>query len=329
MDLKNKRILVTGSGGFIGSHLTEELVRLGAEVSSLIHYNSEDRWGFIDDFPKEVKDQISIVTGDLKDSDCVRNAVRGKDIIFHLGANIAIPYSYLNPRDTIETNILGTLNVLTAAREFEVQKIIHTSTSEVYGTAQYLPIDEKHPLKGQSPYAASKIGADKIAESFFLSYNLPVAIIRPFNTYGPRQSARAIIPTIITQALTQDHIRLGSLTPKRDFTYVKDTVQGFIKAAESDKSKGEVINIGSNSEISVSELKKLISDIIGKEFRIILDEQRVRPEESEVMHLRCDNSKAKELLGWQPQYSIKDGLKETISWIQKNLDRYKIGRYTT
>ena len=246
MELFHKKILVTGAGGFIGSHLTERLVELGANVNAFLRYNSRNDWGLIELLTKEKLDKIEVVMGDLKDADAVRHAAKDIDIIFHLGSLIAIPYSYIHPRETIETNIIGTLNVLMAAKEHEVEKIIHTSTSEVYGTAKYVPIDEKHPLQGQSPYSPSKIGADKIAESFYRSYHLPLAIIRPFNTYGPRQSSRAVIPTIITQALTKGKIFLGSLHPTRDYTYVKDVVEAFIKVAESPKSIGEVINIGSN-----------------------------------------------------------------------------------
>jgi len=274
MNWNKKSVLVTGAGGFIGSHLTEYLVELGANVKAFVRYNSRNDWGMLELLPEEKLSQIEVITGDLKDADAVRHAAKDVDIIFHLGSLIAIPYSYIHPRETIETNILGALNVLMAAKENNVEKVIHTSTSEVYGTARYVPIDENHPLQGQSPYSASKIGADKIAESFYRSFNLPVAIIRPFNTYGPRQSARAVIPTIITQALTKEKIFLGSLHPTRDYTYVKDVVEGFIKVAESSKSVGEVINIGSNFEISIGDLANKIISLIGKNAEIVTDPVR-------------------------------------------------------
>jgi NAD dependent epimerase/dehydratase len=273
--------------------------------------------------PREKLNSMEVILGDLKDADAVRHAAKDVDIIFHLGSLIAIPYSYVHPRETIETNIIGTLNVLTAAKENGVEKIVHTSTSEVYGTAQYIPMDEKHPLQGQSPYSASKIGADKIAESFYRSFELPVAIIRPFNTYGPRQSARAVIPTIISQVLIGEKIFLGSLYPRRDYTYVKDVVEGFVKVAESPRSVGEVINIGSNFEISIGDLANKIISLTGKNAEIITDPARVRPQDSEVERLWCDNTKAKRLLGWRPTTSLKDGLKETTQWISNNIHLYK------
>ena len=320
---KNKKILVTGAGGFIGSHLVEKLVNLDAEVTAFVRYNSRSDFGFIEILPSEIKEKLNIVQGDLSDSDAVRNAVKGADIVFHLGALIAIPYSYINPRETIETNILGTLNVLTAAKENEIEKFIHTSTSEVYGTARYVPIDENHPLQGQSPYSASKIGADKIAESFYNSFDLPVAIIRPFNTFGPRQSARAVIPAIITQALSKEKIFLGSLHPTRDYTYIRDVVEAFIEVAESPKSTGEVINIGSNFEVSIGTLAEKIISLIGKNAEIITDPARIRPPKSEVEELWCDNTKAKRLLGWEPKTLIDDGLKKTIEWISEHIKLYK------
>ena len=323
MNWSKKSVLVTGAGGFIGSHLTERLVELGANVKAFVRYNSRNDWGMLELLPKEKLDKIEVIMGDLKDADAVRHAAKNVDIIFHLGSLIAIPYSYIHPRETIETNILGTLNVLTAAKENNIEKIIHTSTSEVYGTARYVPIDENHPLQGQSPYSASKIGADKIAESFYRSFNLPVAIIRPFNTYGPRQSARAVIPTIITQALTKEKIFLGSLHPTRDYTYVKDVVEGFIKVAESPKSVGEVINIGSNFEVSIGELANKIISLIGKNAEIVTDPVRVRPQDSEVERLWCDNTKAKRLLGWEPKTSLDEGIKKTIDWISNNINLYK------
>ena len=323
MNWNKKSALVTGAGGFIGSHLTEHLVELGANVKAFVRYNSRNDWGMLELLPEEKLSQIEVITGDLKDADAVRHATKDVDIIFHLGSLIAIPYSYIHPRETIETNILGALNVLTAAKENNVEKVIHTSTSEVYGTARYVPIDENHPLQGQSPYSASKIGADKIAESFYRSFNLPVAIIRPFNTYGPRQSARAVIPTIITQALAKEKIFLGSLHPTRDYTYVKDVVEGFIKVAESPKSVGEVINIGSNFEISIGDLANKIISLIGKNAEIVTDPVRVRPQDSEVERLWCDNTKAKRLLGWEPKTSLDEGIKKTIDWISNNINLYK------
>lgn len=324
MEWKNKKVLVTGAGGFIGSHLVERLVELGANVHAFVRYNSRNDWGMIELFPEETKKKIKIIAGDVRDIDAVHGAAKDIDIIFHLAAVIPIPYSYIHPREIIETNVIGTLNVLVAAKKNKIKRIIHTSTSEVYGTALYTPIDEKHPLQAQSPYSASKIAADKIAESFYLSYNLPVTIIRPFNTYGPRQSARAIIPTIITQALTKEEVFIGSRHPTRDLTYVSDTVEGFIKLAESDdKILGEVINIGSNFEISIGELASKIVSLTGKNVKILFDESRVRPEKSEVERLRADNMKALNLLNWEPKVSLDNGLKRTIDWISKNLHMYK------
>jgi NAD dependent epimerase/dehydratase len=322
-DWNKKNVLITGAGGFIGSYLTEHLVELGAETKAFVRYNSRNDWGLLELLPKDKLEQIEIIEGDLKDADAVRHAVEDVDIVFHLGSLIAIPYSYIHPRETIETNILGALNVLMAAKENGIEKFIHTSTSEVYGTARYVPIDEDHSLQGQSPYSASKIGADKIAESFYRSFNLPVAIIRPFNTYGPRQSARAVIPTIITQALTKEKIFLGSLHPTRDYTYVGDVVEGFVKVAESPKSLGEVINIGSNFEISIGDLANKIISLTGKNAEIITDSARVRPQDSEVERLWCDNTKAKRLVGWEPKTSLEEGLKRTIEWILNNINLYK------
>jgi NAD dependent epimerase/dehydratase len=323
MTWSKKSVLITGAGGFIGSHLTDHLIESGTSVKAIVRYNSRNNWGLLELLPKEKLNEIEVIMADLKDSDAIRDATKDVDIVFHLGSLIAIPYSYIHPRETIETNILGTLNILTAARENGVEKVVHTSTSEVYGTAQYVPIDEKHPLQGQSPYSASKIGADKIAESFYRSYKLPLAIIRPFNTYGPRQSARAVIPTIISQALTGENIFLGSLHPTRDYTYVKDTVDGFIKVAESPKSIGEVINIGSNFEISIGSLAEKIISMVGKKVEIITDPARVRPQDSEVNRLWCDNTKARELLGWTPSISINEGLEETIGWVSDHRELYK------
>ncbi len=319
-----KKVLVTGAGGFIGSHLIERLIDLGADVKGFARYNSRNDWGLLEIIPPQKLDSLQIVSGDLQDFDAVFSAVRDVDVIFHLGSLISIPYSYIRPRDTIENNILSTLNILTAARDLGVEKVVHTSSSEVYGTALYVPIDEKHPLQGQSPYSASKIGADKIAESFYCSFDLPVATIRPFNTYGPRQSARAIIPTIITQAIEQEKIKLGSLFPTRDYTFVKDTVNGFIRTAESKSSIGEVINIGSNFEISMGDLAQRISSLLNKDIEITQDSSRVRPLKSEVKRLWCDNAKAKRLLGWEPQVSLDEGLKETIEWISENKKMIKL-----
>lgn len=319
-----KKVLVTGAGGFIGSHLIERLVDLGAEVKGFLRYNSRNDWGLLEILPRHMLDSLQIVSGDLKDYDAVLDAAKDVDVIFHLGSLISIPYSYNRPRDTIENNISSTLNVLTAARDLGVEKIVHTSSSEVYGTALYVPIDEKHPLQGQSPYSASKIGADKIAESFYCAFDLPVATIRPFNTYGPRQSTRAIIPTIITQAIQQETIKLGSLFPTRDYTYVKDTVNGFIKVAESDRSIGEVINIGSNFEVSMGDLAGKISSLLDKKIDIIQDSSRVRPQKSEVQRLWCDNAKARRLLNWEPQVSLDEGLQETIDWIRENKNLIKL-----
>lgn len=327
MNWQTKKALVTGAGGFIGSHLVEQLTVLGATVRAFVRYNSRSDWGLLELLPKDKRNEVEVIMGDLRDGDAVRFAARDVDIIFHLGALIAIPYSYVHPRETIETNIMGTLNVLTRARETGVEKIVHTSTSEVYGSAQYLPIDEKHPLQGQSPYSASKIGADMIAESFCRSFELPVAIIRPFNTFGPRQSARAVIPTIISQALTKEQILMGSLHPTRDFTYIDDIVEAFIKVAESPNSTGEVINIGSNFEISIGDIAKKVIAIIGKNREIVIDPKRLRPEKSEVERLRSDNTKAKNLLEWEPKISFEVGLKRTIEWIADNINLYKPDLY--
>ncbi|MBM4452969.1 MAG: SDR family NAD(P)-dependent oxidoreductase [Chloroflexi bacterium] len=317
------KVLITGAGGFIGSHLAERLVELGSKVKVIVRYNSRSDWGLLEMLPKERLGEIEVIMGDLRDGDAVRSAAKDIDIIFHLGSLIAIPYSYIHPRETIETNIMGTLNILTAARENGVEKIIHVSTSEVYGTAQYVPIDEKHPLQGQSPYSASKIGADMIAESFCRSFELPLAIIRPFNAFGPRQSARAVIPAIISQALTQEYIYLGALLPTRDYTYIDDVVEAFIKVTKSPNSMGEVINIGSNFEISIGDIAKKVIAIIGKDKEVLADPKRIRPQKSEVLRLWCDNTKAKNLLGWEPKIGFDDGLKMTVAWISDNISLYK------
>jgi NAD dependent epimerase/dehydratase len=328
MELRNRKVLVTGAGGFIGSHLVERLLNDGCQVRAMVHYNSRGDWGNLDLLPKELKGRLEVVAGDVADPFSVKSAVMGCEVVFHLAALIAIPYSYIAPQSYVTSNVLGTLNVLQACRECGVEKVVHTSTSETYGTAIYTPIDENHPLQGQSPYSASKIGADKIAESFYLSFNLPVTIIRPFNTYGPRQSARAVIPTIISQILACNHrIKLGSLTPVRDFNFVKDAVEGFIGVAASDNSVGELINVGFGKGISVGELVKTIMLLIGKEVEIICEDDRVRPEKSEVMELICDNQKAAAVVGWQPRFSLEEGLRETIAFIEENLHLYKTDIY--
>ncbi len=324
MNWTGKKVLVTGSCGFIGSHLVERLVRLGADVRAFVYYNSFNNWGWIDSFPKEIKNNIEIFSGNIRDAYRVSQAVKDRRIVFHLAALIAIPYSYFSPESYVATNVVGTLNVLQAAREFKLEKIVHTSTSEVYGTAQYVPIDERHPLQGQSPYSATKIGADMMAESFYRSFNLPVAICRPFNTYGPRQSARAVIPTITIQTLQgRKRIRLGSVHPTRDFNYVGDIVAGFIKIAESPDTPGQVINIGSNQTISVGELVDKIKKIMQAEVEVVYDEARVRPKNSEVERLQADNKKARELLNWKPEVKLTQGLEQTIDWMKHNLHYYK------
>lgn len=327
MNWTNKKVLVTGAGGFIGSHLTERLVGLGAETKALVRYNSLSTYGWLDH--SNVKDSIEIVSGDICDGPNMRAALRGIDIVFHLAALISVTYSYENPDAFVRTNVEGTVNVFQAALDTGVGLVIHTSSSEVYGSARYAPIDEAHPLQGQSPYAASKIGADKMAESFYRSMELPVAVIRPFNTYGPRQSARAVIPAIITQALTQPTIRLGSLSPIRDFNYVSDTVDGYIRMAESPAAVGEVINVGSGRSISIGELAENIIKLVGSGTTIEQDDQRLRPKDSEVDRLIADNKKAKNVIGWEPQHSLEKGLTEVIEWIKSNLDHYQPGIYVT
>lgn len=317
----SERVLVTGSEGFIGSHLTESLVRSGFEVRAFVLYNSFGSRGWLDTVDPEVQSSIEFFAGDVRDAYGVRTAMRGVDVVYHLAALIAIPYSYHSPATYVDTNINGTLNVVQAARDFDVAKVVHTSTSEVYGTARYVPIDEQHPLQGQSPYSASKIGADQIALSFHRSFDTPVAVIRPFNTYGPRQSARAVIPTIITQiASGKRTVRLGALSPTRDFTYVSDTVRGFRALADADASVGEVINIGSDYEISIGDVATTIAEVMDVDIRIESDENRLRPEKSEVDRLWASNRKASELLGWAPEYRERDGfrrgLQETVRWFQ-------------
>jgi NAD dependent epimerase/dehydratase len=324
---ENKCVLVTGAGGFIGSHLVERLVGLGARVRATVRYNSRNDWGLLEVLPPTVKSRLDIRAGDLVDPFWTLQIAAGCDVIFHLAALIAIPYSYIAPQQFLAVNCTGTLNLLEAARRVGVERFVHTSTSETYGTAQYTPIDEKHPQRGQSPYAASKIGADKLVESYHLSFGIPAAIIRPFNTYGPRQSARAVIPTIISQGLDGEVIRLGLLTPRRDLNFVRDTVAGFIKVAEHPAAVGEVINVGSGVAVSIGEVVERIISLLGGNKRVINDEARVRPLASEVMELLCDNRKARELLGWQPQVSLEEGLNETIKFIRDHRERYKPEAY--
>lgn len=319
-------ILVTGADGFIGSHLTEALVRAGHEVRAFVLYNSFNSWGWLDHCPADLKGKFEVFSGDIRDPNGVRTAMKGCDSVAHLAALIAIPYSYHSPDTYIDTNIKGTLNVVQAARDLDVKKVIHTSTSEVYGSARFVPITEDHPTQGQSPYSASKIGADQIAMSFYTSFGTPVAVLRPFNTYGPRQSARAVIPTIITQiANGSRRIKLGAVHPTRDFNFVTDTVAGFIAALSSHRAIGEVINLGSNFEISIGDTAQTIADVMGAEIEIITDGQRLRPERSEVERLWASNEKAQELLGWSPKYGRLDGflcgLKETVAWFANSTNR--------
>jgi NAD dependent epimerase/dehydratase len=323
---KGRHVLVTGAGGFIGSHLAERLVQAGAQVRAFVHYNALGSWGWLDHSP--LRGEMEVAAGDICDRDSVRQAMPGVEVVFHLAALIAIPYSYHAPLSYVRTNVEGTLNVLQAGRDLEVERIVHTSTSEVYGSARYIPIDEDHPLQGQSPYSASKIGADKLAEAYYCSFALPVTTLRPFNTYGPRQSARAVIPTIITQALTQPVVRLGNLGPTRDLVYVADTVEGFLRVAECPGTIGQVIHIGSGQEISIGDLARLILDLVGVEKAIVSEAQRVRPEESEVDRLCASGRKAREIMGWQPRYTLRDGLVQTIAWMEENLERYRPETYT-
>ncbi len=323
-----KKVLVTGADGFIGSHLTELLLEQGYEVRAFAYYNSFNTWGWLDSLPKEKLKEIEVFTGDIRDPNGVREAMDGMDGVFHLAALIAIPFSYHSPDSYVDTNIKGTLNVLQAARQLGTGRILVTSTSEVYGTAQYVPIDEKHPFQGQSPYSATKIGADRLAESFYRSFSLPVSIVRPFNTFGPRQSARAVIPTIISQLLAgKEEIQLGSLSPTRDFNYVKDTAAGFVAIAESDRTVGEEINIATQQEISIGDLAQEIIRQINPKARIVCDEQRLRPEKSEVNRLLGANAKLKELTGWKQQYTFAEGIAETIGWMRQNMESYKADLY--
>lgn len=321
MNWAGKKVLVTGAGGFIGSHLTEALVRLGAKTRALVLYDSLGAAGWLDESP--VRNEIEIIAGDICDRDTVKQAAQGTEIVFHLASLIAIPYSYFAPESFVRTNVEGTLNVLRVAREAGVGLVVHTSTSEVYGTARYVPINEEHPLQAQSPYAASKIGADKVAEAFSLSFNLPVVTVRPFNTFGPRQSARAVIPTIISQCLNGSIVRLGSLEPTRDLNYVSNTVDGFLKSAATPAAVGQTINLGSGREISVGELAKLIAHLCGREVTIEADPQRIRPGKSEVERLLADNTLAGTLLNWKPGVTLEDGLTKTIEWMRQNAHRYR------
>ncbi len=319
MDWQSRKVLVTGAGGFIGSHLTETLVRLGADVRAFVRYNSRNQAGYIDTFPQEIRKNIEIYSGDLKDPDAVRSAVKGRDIVFHLGALIAIPYSYVNPMDYVQTNVAGTANVLNACLKDNVDRLIHTSTSEVYGNMHYAPMDEKHPISGKSPYAASKISADRMALSYKHAFDMNVSVVRPFNTFGPRQSMRAVIPTIITQVLKNDEIRLGALYPTRDFNFIANTVSAFLAMASSEKAIGEVINFGSGREVSIQELCDIIMNIMDRHIPISQEAVRMRPSGSEVNRLNCDCQKAKTLLGWEPAVSLEEGLAKTIEWSREQI----------
>lgn len=323
-----QKVLVTGADGFIGSHLTEELVRQGYDVKAFAYYNSFNTWGWLDTLPKDILDNIEVFTGDIRDPNGVREAMTGMEQVFHLAALIAIPFSYHSPDAYVDTNIKGTLNVLQAAKLLDTQRVLVTSTSEVYGTAQYVPIDEKHPYQGQSPYSATKIGADRLAESFYRSFEMPLTIVRPFNTYGPRQSARAVIPTIITQLLAgKKEIKLGSLTPTRDFNYVKDTANGFIEISKAVNTIGEEINIATQDEISIGQLAEELIRQINPEAKIVCDDQRLRPEKSEVNRLLGSNEKIRNLTNWKPNYTFSQGLAETIEFFKHNLDKYKTDIY--
>lgn len=334
MKLYRKKILVTGADGFIGSHLVEHLVKTGCDVKAFVYYNSFNSWGWLDTVDGDILKNIEVFSGDIRDSNGVRTAMKGCDVVMHLAALIAIPYSYHSPDTYVDTNIKGTLNIVQAARELGIERVVHTSTSEVYGTARFVPITEVHPLQGQSPYSASKIGADQIAQSFFHSFETPVTTIRPFNTYGPRQSARAVIPTIITQiASGLDKVKLGVIHPTRDFNYVQDTVRGFVSVAECDAALGKVLNVGSNYEISVGHTAKLIAELMGRKVEFTSDEQRLRPAGSEVERLWADNTLVRELAGWTPEFQgvegLRRGLRDTIDWFSNpfNLSRYKAGLY--
>lgn len=327
MNWNGRQVLVTGAGGFIGSHLTERLVREGARVRAFVRYNSRQEVGLLALLPRDLLAALEVVSGDLRDGEAIRRAMAGIDVVFHLGALIAIPYSYVHPREVVETNVLGTLNVLMAARDLGTGRVVHTSTSEVYGTARYAPIDEAHPLQGQSPYSASKIGADKIAESFHRSFGIPVATIRPFNTYGPRQSARAVIPTIITQALVGSEVRLGALDPVRDFTFVEDTVDGFLRGGWVQEAIGQEINVGGGECISIGDLAAKILTLAGRDLPVLGDAQRLRPAQSEVMKLHAGADRARQLLGWEAKVGLEEGLRRTIDWIGQHIGLYRPGVY--
>ena len=322
-------VMVTGADGFIGSHLTEELVKKGEKVKAFCYYNSFGKWGWLDTLPPEIKGEIEVFMGDIRDPNGVRTAMKGQDIVYHLAALIAIPFSYHSPDSYVDTNIKGTLNVLNAARDVGTRRLLVTSTSEVYGTAQYVPIDEKHPFQGQSPYSATKIGADRLAESFYRSFGLPVTIVRPFNTYGPRQSGRAVIPTIITQLLSgAEEIKLGSLTPTRDFNYVKDTAAGFMAIAGCEEAVGQELNIATGQEISIGDLAAELIRQINPAARVVCEEQRLRPEKSEVNRLLGDSTRLRRLTGWAPAYTFEQGLAETIAWIRSHMEAFRVGVYS-
>lgn len=326
-DYRDKKVLVTGAGGFIGSHLAETCARLGAQVTALVHYNSAGSWGFLDTVPNQLRGDIKVVAGDIQDAEFVKTIVKDQAVIFHLAALIAIPYSYIAPRSYVRTNVEGTLNVLEAGRAANTARIVHTSTSEVYGTALQRPISENHPLQGQSPYSATKIAADKLAESYHRSFGLPVITVRPFNTFGPRQSARAFIPTVISQALSSDVIKLGSLDPRRDMTFVTDTVDGFLRAGLLTEHDGEVLNLGTGETQSVGDIANLILEIMGSDKPIVADINRIRPKDSEVLELVSDNRRAADVMGWHPRVSLRDGLAQTIEYVSKHLGSYKTDRY--
>jgi dTDP-glucose 4,6-dehydratase len=319
-------VLVTGAGGFIGSHLVEKLVYSGARTKALVRYSSGGTRGWLEG--SSVREDIEFIYGDLRDGPFLRNALKQVDVVFHLGALIAIPYSYDAPLSYLQTNVIGTFNVLEGARANDVGLIVNTSTSEVYGTARYIPIDEKHPLQGQSPYSASKIAADKLAESFYLSFDVPIVTVRPFNTYGPRQSARAVVPTIITQALQNKKIYLGNTAPTRDLNFVEDTVEGMLAVARSRPLRGETVNLGQGREISIGNLAQMICSIIGRDVPVVTEKRRSRPRKSEVDRLCCDNRKARQLAGWSPRHTLRDGLNKTIDWMREHLKGYRVGEYT-
>jgi dTDP-glucose 4,6-dehydratase len=325
MNWTQKTILVTGAGGFIGSHLTERLAALGAKTRALVRYSSTGNRGWLENSPR--KNEIEFFLGDIRDPDALKKAMQGVDVVFHLAALIGIPYSYEAPLSYVRTNVEGTLNVLQLARELGVERVVHTSTSEVYGTAREFPITESHPLQGQSPYSATKIAADQLAFSYHRSFGLPVVILRPFNTFGPRQSARAIIPTIISQALTRDEIRLGSLHPRRDLTFVADTCEGFVKAAESATAVGEVIQLGTGRDVSVADLVQMIQGLLGKQLPVVTADERIRPEASEIDRLLSNPARAKELLGWTPHYSLEAGIQEVIKWMKEHVSAFRTDAY--